>query len=113
MRCLYPGTSSHKGRIMDYRKSVYTKRPADPEAAYLGSPEFPELNRVIDGIAEKYSVSNTAVVTAWILRHPAKIQMIAGTMNEKRIGEIAAATDIVLTREEWYRIYLAAGHMLP
>ena len=80
---------------------------------YLGSEKYPELNRVIDEIAARYGVTNTAVVTAWILRHPAQMQMVTGTMKVDRIREICVGADIVLTREEWYRIYLAAGHILP
>lgn len=34
-------------------------------------------------------------------------------MNEKRLSDVAKAADIVLTREEWYELYLAAGKMLP
>ncbi len=80
---------------------------------YLGSEKYPELNKVIDEIAEKYGVTNTAIVTAWILRHPARMQMISGTMKESRMDEIVSGTGITLTREEWYRIYLAAGNILP
>ena len=83
------------------------------EGTFLGSEKYEELNRVIDRIAEKYHVSNTAVATAWILRHPAKMQVIAGTMKKSRIDDICEAGKISLTREEWYELYLAAGHMLP
>lgn len=45
--------------------------------------------------------------------HPAGIQTIVGSTNLKRIQDISRASDIVLSREEWYEIYLAAGKMLP
>ena len=57
--------------------------------------------------------SPNAIATAWILRHPAGIQTIAGSTSLKRIQDICRADEIVLTREEWYRIYLAAGKQLP
>lgn len=38
---------------------------------------------------------------------------VAGTTNLKRLREIALAADIRLTREEWYQLYLSAGHILP
>lgn len=41
------------------------------------------------------------------------MQVLAGTMSEARLADICKAADIVLTREEWYEIYLAAGNMLP
>ena len=34
-------------------------------------------------------------------------------MNFDRIKEVAAASDITLTRDEWYRLYTSAGHLLP
>ena len=48
-----------------------------------------------------------------ILRHPAKMQLIAGTTKPERLRDIVSACEIELTREEWYRLYLAAGHPLP
>lgn len=80
---------------------------------FLGDPKFAALNKELDGIAEKYGTSNTAIAAAWILRHPAKMQMIAGSMKVSRLREICGAADLTLTREEWYRLYLAAGHILP
>jgi predicted oxidoreductase len=41
------------------------------------------------------------------------MQLITGTAKESRLLEILRASDIQLTREEWYRLYLAAGHPLP
>ena len=80
---------------------------------FLDNDKFPELNKKINEIAEKKGVTNTAIATAWILRHPAKIQTIVGTMNSNRIKEICKASNVELTRQEWYEIYLAAGNKLP
>ncbi|WP_326514055.1 aldo/keto reductase [Clostridium intestinale] len=83
------------------------------EGVFLGNEKFPELNDAIDELAEKKGVTNTAIATAWILRHPAKIQTVVGSMNSSRIKDICKASRIDLTREEWYKIYLAAGNKLP
>lgn len=83
------------------------------EGVFLDNPKFPDLNKKIDEIAEKKGVSNSSIATAWILRHPAKIQTIIGTMNPNRIKDICTASDIKLSRQEWYEIYLAAGNKLP
>jgi predicted oxidoreductase len=80
---------------------------------FLDNPKFPELNRVIDEIAARHRSTNTAVALAWILRHPAKIQPVTGTMNARRLAECVKAAEITLTRDEWYAIYLAAGNILP
>ena len=83
------------------------------EGVYLDNPKFPELNRVINEIAASYHVPNTAIATAWILRHPAGIMPLCGTASPDRIRDIAKGGDIVLTRKEWYDIYKAAGNELP
>ena len=83
------------------------------EGIFLGNEKFAELNKVIDDLAEKYNVTNSAIAVAWILRHPAGIQTIVGTTNKDRIAQISKASEIRLTREEWYALYMAAGNKLP
>ncbi len=83
------------------------------EGIFLGNEKFAELNKVIDNFAEKYNVTNSAIAVAWILRHPAGIQTIVGTTNKDRIAQISKASEIRLTREEWYALYMAAGNKLP
>lgn len=83
------------------------------EGVFLDNPKFPELNQAVNKLAEKYQVTNSAIAVAWILRHPAKIQTVLGTMNPERITGIRKGADIQLTREEWYEIYRAAGNVLP
>jgi predicted oxidoreductase len=83
------------------------------DGVFIGSPKFPELNEKLDEIAEKYGVSATTVATAWILRHPAKIQVITGTTNSSRLKECVAACEIKISRDEWYEIFLSAGNYLP
>ena len=58
-------------------------------------------------------VANTAIAVAWLLRHPAHMQPIVGTTNPGRVRDICKASDVKLTRQEWYEIYLAAGNKLP
>ena len=41
------------------------------------------------------------------------MQTIIGTMTTSRIIEVTDAADIVLTRDEWYALYQAAGNLLP
>lgn len=83
------------------------------EGVFLNSEKFPELNRQIEELAEKYQVANSAIAVAWILRHPARIQTIVGTTNRKRLTDICKASEVNLTREEWYALYMAAGKVLP
>lgn len=84
------------------------------DGVFLGDTErYPELNSALDQIAEKYSTTPTGVALAWILRHPAAMQVVVGTTNPGRVVESAAGADTVLTREEWYLLFRAAGHTVP
>lgn len=83
------------------------------EGTFLKSDKYPELNHVLERIAEDNNVTAGAVAIAWILRHPAKMQAVVGTTSVKRLEEIARASEIYLSRQEWYEIYRAAGNVLP
>ena len=114
------GAVDRDDSVLDYcRLNDITIQAWSPYQAAVGkgpfidSPEYPELNKALQEIADKYGSTKTGIAAAWIFRHPAKMQVIAGSMRESRIEEIAKASEIVLTREEWYRLYLAAGHILP
>ena len=114
------GAVDRDGSVLDYcRLHDITIQAWSPYqiGAGLGSfidhPDYPALNEALQALADKYGSTKTGIAAAWIFRHPAGMQLIAGSMRESRIEEIARAADIVLTREEWYRLYLAAGHILP
>lgn len=80
---------------------------------FIDNPDYPELNAKLSEIAEKYGVSKTTIVMSWILSHPAKIQPITGTLKKERMLECLKASEITLSREEWYAIYMSAGNILP
>ncbi|MDR6880663.1 aldo/keto reductase family oxidoreductase [Bacillus sp. 3255] len=108
------------GNVLDYcRLNDITIQPWSPfqygffEGVFLGNEKFPELNQKIDEIADKYDVTNTTIAMAWLLRHPARMQPVTGTMNIERLLDCCKASEIQLTREEWYEIYRAAGNVLP
>ena len=84
------------------------------EGVFVGNTEkFPELNARLQELADQYKVTPSGIAAAFINRHPAKMQTILGTMTPSRIIEATEAADIVLTREEWYSLYMAAGNILP
>lgn len=80
---------------------------------FLGNPEFPELNEVIDGLAAKYGVAPEGIAVAWITRHPADMQVVLGTTTPERVTKAAAGADVELTKAEWYELFRAAGHRVP
>jgi predicted oxidoreductase len=84
------------------------------DGVFLGDREhYAELNDVIDELAAEYGVTPTGIAVAWITRHPARMQVVLGTTTPRRVAEAAAGSDVVLTREQWYRLFTAAGHTLP
>ncbi len=83
------------------------------EGVFLKSEKYAALNAELADTGKKYGITDSAAAIAWILRHPAGIQAVIGSMNPGRIAEIAKAQEIRLTRQEWYRLYLAAGNPLP
>ena len=115
-----PGAVGRDGGVLDYcRLHDITIQPWSPfqygffEGVFIGSDKYPELNKKLDEIAEKYGVTAATIAVAWLLRHPAQFQPIIGTMNLTRLADCVKACDIQLTRQEWYDIYLSAGNMLP
>ena len=64
------------------------------------------------GIASRYDLRVEAIATAWIIRHPARMQLVLGTANPERLIAAAQGADIVMTKSEWYELYRAAGHLV-
>ena len=108
------------GSVLDYcRLNGITIQAWSPfqygffEGVFLDNPKFKVLNDEMDKVAKKYDVPKSAIPIAWILRHPAKIQPIVGTTNPKHLKEICQASNVNLTKKEWYDLYKAAGNKLP
>ena len=84
------------------------------DGVFIGDrKDFAELNDVLDELAAKYGVTPTGIAVAWITRHPANIQVVLGTTKAARVRESVAGSDVDLTREEWYRLFRAAGNKVP
>lgn len=114
------GAASHDGYILDYCRlhdiAVQAWSPLRYgllEGVYLDAPQYAGLNDCLARVAAEYGVAKSAVVTAWILRYPARMQVITGTASAEHLIQMAAGAEIELSREEWYQIYLAAGNRLP
>ncbi|MDO1604686.1 aldo/keto reductase [Lactobacillus sp. YT155] len=110
----------HDGGILEFsRRKGVTIQAWSPfqygffEGVFINNDKFPELNSKLEELAKKYNVGKNAIATAWILRHPANIQVILGTMNPDHIADSAQGGDVQLTNQEWYDVYFAAGNDLP
>ena len=114
------GAPNRDGSVLDYsRLHDMTIQAWSPfrmpnwQGCFIDSEKYPNLNEELQVLAKQYGVSKTTIATAWILRHPAGMQVITGTASEARLAEIMEADKVTLTRQEWYRLYLAAGPILP
>lgn len=83
------------------------------EGNFIDHPNYAELNQTLDELAEHYAVSKSALALAWILRHPANMQVVVGSTQARRLTQMVKAADITLSREHWYQLYRASGHSLP
>lgn len=111
---------NHDGEIIEYSRLHHmTIQAWSPyqygmfAGTFIDNPKFPELNAKLQELADQYHVTKNAIATAWILRHPANMQVILGSMNPQHLDESIAGTDVTLTRQEWYDVYFAAGNDLP
>ncbi len=110
----------HDGFLLEYSRiqniTIQTWSPFQHgffAGTFVDNPDYAKLNEKLAEIGEKYGLSKTGAAAAWILRHPAHMQLIAGTMNPDHLTEICKAADVTLTHAEWYEIYRSAGHCLP
>lgn len=115
------GAVNTDGGVLDYcRLNDITIQAWSPyqygmfKGVFIGNNElYPKLNETLNELSEKYGATPTAIVAAWILKHPAKIQMVSGTTKKDRMKEIYQGAEIKLERADWYKLYIDAGHILP
>ena len=117
---LTDGAASRDMAVLDYcRLHNITIQAWSPlqygffEGSFIDNEKFPEVNDVLGRIAEERHVTKSAIAIAWILRHPAQMQVLAGTMNPEHLVQLCESVNIILSRKEWYELYRAAGYILP
>lgn len=116
-----PQSIERTGSILEYcRLKDITIQAWSPfqygffEGNFLTADEkYPELTKLLDELAKKYSVTRAGIATAWLTRHPADMQVIIGTTSITHMKESCAGSELPLTRAEWYGLYKAAGNILP
>ena len=116
------GAVDRDGSVLDYCRwkditiqawSPLQYRSGTIKGAFFQYDDFSALNQTLEEMGGKYGVSAAAMAVAWLLRHPAGMQVLIGTMNAERFDELCKACEIQLTREDWYQIFKAAGNILP
>src|SRR5688572_10656499 len=81
-------------------------------------PQRETIERVLAAMRSMSDLYDDATPTqlaiAWLLRHPAGIIPIVGSTNPDHIREAAAAAAIELSREDWYKLWVASrGEDVP
>ncbi|MCD1596800.1 aldo/keto reductase [Rheinheimera aquimaris] len=90
-------------------QGLFSGKDVRSEATHIA-----ETAELVASLAAEYQVSREAIVLGFLMRHPAKIQPVIGTTNIERIKACAQATQVELSREHWYALYLSArGKALP
>jgi predicted oxidoreductase len=70
--------------------------------------------QLVQDLANEQRVSREAIVLAWLMQHPARIQPVIGTTDPARIRACGEAHRVELSREQWYRLYVSSrGRELP
>lgn len=101
-------------RLHDITLQAWSTIRADLASdTFIDNPAYPKINAVLETLSTKYKVSKVAIVTAWILRHPANIQPIVGTTSPSNLLDTIDALKVKLSRDEWYTIYTAEDKPLP
>lgn len=83
------------------------------KGTFIDHPDYKELNDKLEELGAKYGLDKAAMSVAWILRHPSRMQPIAGTTNPERLKNLAKACDVKISREDFYALYLANNRQLP
>lgn len=116
----FPGAEDRDGEVLDYcRLNGITLQAWSPfqygcfEGVFVDNEKFPALNKAMEEVGASYGLSKTAVAVAWLLRHPAQIQVLVGTTNPARLRDFCTAADVTLSRADWNKLYCAAGNRLP
>jgi predicted oxidoreductase len=72
------------------------------------------LKKLLAKLVEKYHVGSDTILLAWVLKHPAKVVPIAGTVNIARIQSLMKAKELELDQEDWFAIWTESiGNDVP
>ncbi|MCA6421378.1 MAG: aldo/keto reductase [Flavobacterium sp.] len=72
------------------------------------------LKKVLVQLVEKYHLGSDTILLAWILKHPAGIIPVAGTVNIARIQALMKAVELDLEQEDWFAIWTESmGNKVP
>lgn len=80
-------------------------RFCNPISETTPESDKPIITKVF-ALAEKYSVEPIAIVTAWLMDLPMRVEPVIGTISPDRIKAAAKALCFSLEREDWYDLWI-------
>ena len=108
------------GSVLDYcRLKKITVQAWSPlqygffEGAFLTNRQYQPLSEKLESLGAEQQVSAAAMAVAWILRHPAQIVPVLGSMNTAHLHALYDAVRVRMDRKTWYELYQLAGNPLP
>ena len=78
----------------------------------VSSDKMQRLHKTLNEIKQEVGAESIdQVVFAWILKLPSRPLPIIGSGNIERVRSTVAATELILSNQQWYRIWVASkGH---
>ncbi|MFE3848275.1 aldo/keto reductase family oxidoreductase [Flavobacterium sp. LB3P45] len=68
-------------------------------------PQTHRLKKLLATLVSKYHLGSDTILLSWVLKHPAKVIPIAGTVNVARIQSLMKAVELELENEDWFAIW--------
>ena len=100
--------------LMQHQKSPMAWSPFGGGAIFQKNEQNNALHNQLETLSKKYDGAGyDQIALAWLYQHPAHVMPILGTRNIDRIRAAAEAEHIILSREEWFALWSAAGGEIP
>lgn len=72
------------------------------------------LKKLLVQLVDKYHLGSDTLLLSWILKHPAKVIPVAGTVNIARIQALMKAVELDLDKLDWFAIWTESmGNKVP
>jgi predicted oxidoreductase len=92
-----------------HKTALMAWSPLGGGSVFVGEDEQAvRLREVLVQIAAAHDTSMDAVMYAFVMKHPAKIMVITGTMSTARVKTAVDALSLQLSYDEWYAILAAS-----
>lgn len=81
----------------------------------LENPRVQRIRKVANELCETYDASGIdEIVLAWLMQHPTNILPVVGTGRIERLKTAADASNIKMSREDWFKLWEAStGEEVP